>query len=262
MQCPSCGGALTAGGSCPACGWVGEQLGQQVSGRVDEPSSVEFPDVCETPAPPAPEVPVPYPNIDKASDHTDKPVKVNGDMVNVPGTTYTPSEGDEPGTGGSGLSPLPGGNKPLLVAGIVIALVIILGVTVYLLSGDGNGDGNGGPGPDGGLLIDPVETTVETVWEPRPGFHLSILVRNDANASQSLGGLDLLVTVHLDTEEVGRATMALSGDLPAGLGRGVLIDVPIDLTSGRTYEVEVLLREDAGSKTVDEYSTEVTVPMT
>ena len=32
--------------------------------------SMVFPDVCKTPAPPAPPIPIPYPNIGKASDTT------------------------------------------------------------------------------------------------------------------------------------------------------------------------------------------------
>jgi hypothetical protein len=225
---------------------------------------VAFPDVCETPASPAPEVPVPYPNIDKSSDHSDKPVKVEGDMASMPSTAYTPSEGDEPGTGGPGqaIGGLPGGANTLLVVGIVIAVVVVFVVTFYLLMGDGNGgpNGNDGPGPDEGLLIDPEMTSVESVWEPTPGFHLSIMISNDANASRSMNGHELLVTVLLDGEEVGRTTMVLSGDLASGHGRGVLIDMGVDLTSGQTYEVNVLLLKDGSSTTVDEYSTEVIIP--
>ncbi len=261
MQCPRCGGTLPAGGTCPACGLVGEQLGQQVTGRADGPSSVAFPDVCETPAPPAPEVPIPYPRTDKASDHADMPVKVEGDMVCKPDSDLTPSEGDEPGTGGPGraIGGLPGGANPLLVAGIVIVLVVVV-AAIYLLAGDGNGNGNDGPGPDGGLLIDPLETSVESVWEPTPGLHLSVVISNNANASRSMDGHDLLVTILLGTEEVGQATMAVSGDLAPGHGRGVLIDVGVDLTSGQTYEVNVLLRKDGGTTTVDAYHMEVTIP--
>jgi hypothetical protein len=225
---------------------------------------VAFPDVCETPAPPAPEVPVPYPNIDKASDHGSRPVKVEGDMTSMPGTTYTPSEGDEPGTGGPGgaIGGLPGGANPLIVAGIVIVLVVVV-VAILLLAGDGNDgpDGNGGPAPDGGLVIDPEMTSVENVWEPAPGFHLSILISNDANASRSMDGHSLRVTVLLGTEEVGRTTMVLSGDLASGHGRGVLIDVGADVTSGRTYEVNVLLLKDGGGTKVDEYQKDVTIPL-
>ncbi len=265
MQCPRCGGNLPpAGGSCQACGWSGEQWVQQEPGRaVTGPAGVTgevtFPDPCKTPAGPAPEVPVPYPEIDKASDHADKPVKVEGDMASMPGTAFTPSEGDEPGTGGPGRSigGLPGGANPLLVAGIIIVLVVVV-ATIYLLAGDGD-NGPNGNGPDEGLLIDPLETSVVSAWEPTPGFHLSVLISNSANASRSLDGHDILVTVLVGSEEVGRSTMAVSGDLAPGHGRGVLMDVGVDLTSGQTYEVNVLLRKDGGSTTVDVYRTEVTI---
>ena len=267
MQCPRCGGTLPAGGPCPSCGWVGEQLVQHgqgpVSGRADAPTPLEFPDACEAPAAPAPEVPVPYPETARSSDHADMPVKVEGDMVNMPDEAITPSEGDEPGTGGPGraIGGLPGGANPLLVAGIIIVLVVVV-ATIYLLAGDGNDgpNGNNGPGPDEGLMIDPLETSVESVWEPTPGFHLSVVISNNANGSRSLDGHDLLVTILIGTEEVGRATMAVSGNLAPGHGRGVLIDVGLDLTSSQTYEVNVLLRKDGGSTTVDEYQTEVTIP--
>ena len=263
MQCPRCGSSLSgAGGTCPVCGWVhGPHVqqgpGEVVAGRADGSEWVAFPDVCETPAPPAPEVPIPYPNIDKASDHGGGPVKVEGDMASMPGTAYTPSEGDEPGTAGSGLSRMLGGANPLLVAGIVIVLVVVV-ATVYLLAGDAP-NGNDGPGANEGLLIDPMETSVVSVWEPTPGFQLSVVILNDANVSRSLDGHDLLVTILDGTEEVGRTTMAVSGDLAAGHGRGVLMNVGVDLTTGQRYKVDVLLRKDGGSTTVDVYHTEVTI---
>ena len=265
MQCPRCGGTLPAVGTCPACGWVGEQLGQHgpVSGRADAPTPLEFPDACETPAAPAPEVPVPYPEIAQSSDHGSPPVKVEGKDAMLKGERFTMTEGDEPGTGGPGwaIGRLPRGVDPLVVVGVVIALVVVV-ATIYLLAGDGNDGPNGddGPGPDEGLMIDPLETSVESVWEPTPGFHLSVVISNSANGSRSLDGHDLLVTILIGTEEVGRATMAVSGDLASGHGRGVLMNVGVDLTSGQTYEVNVLLRKDGGSTTVDEYRTEVTIP--
>ena len=262
MQCPRCGGSLPqAGGPCPACAWSDERQVQQApvpvaTGRATGPGEVAFPDVCETPAPPAPEVPIPYPRTDMASDHADRPVKVDGDMVNAPGAEVTPSEGDEPGTGGPGLFRLPGGANPLLVAGIVVVVVVVVAI-IYLLAGDGTG--NDGPGPDGGLLIDPIETSVVNVWEPTPGFHLDVGILNNANGSRSLDGHDLLVTVLVGTEKVGQATAAVSGDLAPGGSKGVPIDVAVDLTSGQMYEVNVLLRKDGGSTTVDVYHTEVTI---
>ncbi|NIP35076.1 MAG: DUF4150 domain-containing protein, partial [Thermoplasmata archaeon] len=95
---------------------MGQQLGQQVVGPADEPTEVAFPDVCETPEP-APEVPVPYPETGRASDQTSRPTKVEGGVASMPGAAFTPSEGDEPGTGGpgKGTGRLPGGTNPLLM---------------------------------------------------------------------------------------------------------------------------------------------------
>jgi hypothetical protein len=62
--------------------------------------SVAFPDVCKTPAPPAPFVPIPYPNIGKAADTSGGPstVKCDGQMPMVKGAKYSKSMGDEAGT--------------------------------------------------------------------------------------------------------------------------------------------------------------------
>ncbi|MCF6337428.1 MAG: DUF4150 domain-containing protein [Gammaproteobacteria bacterium] len=61
--------------------------------------SVVFPDVCKTPIGSA-VVPIPYPNIGKASDTSGGPksVKVDGQMPMVKGAKYTTSTGDEAGT--------------------------------------------------------------------------------------------------------------------------------------------------------------------
>lgn len=68
--------------------------------------SMVFPDVCKTPAPPAPPIPIPYPNIGKASDTTGGPtsVKTDGQMPMVKGSTYMMSTGDEAGSIGGILS--------------------------------------------------------------------------------------------------------------------------------------------------------------
>jgi hypothetical protein len=68
--------------------------------------STAFPDVCKTPAPPAPPIPIPYPNIGQASDASDGPdtVKTDGKMPMVKGAKYSKSSGDEPGTIGGILS--------------------------------------------------------------------------------------------------------------------------------------------------------------
>jgi hypothetical protein len=62
--------------------------------------NLAFPDVCKTPAPPAPPIPVPYPNVGQASDTTQGPssVKTDGQMPMVKGAKYSKSSGDEAGT--------------------------------------------------------------------------------------------------------------------------------------------------------------------
>lgn len=68
--------------------------------------SPAFPDVCKTPAPPAPPIPIPYPNIGQSSDTSSGPstVKTDGKMPMVKGAKYSKSSGDEPGTIGGILS--------------------------------------------------------------------------------------------------------------------------------------------------------------
>src|SRR3989440_12151098 len=65
-----------------------------------------FPDVCKTPAPPAPPIPIPYPNIGQSSDTTGGPTSVStdGQMPMVKGAKYMKSSGDEAGTIGGGMS--------------------------------------------------------------------------------------------------------------------------------------------------------------
>jgi len=62
--------------------------------------TIAFPDVCKTPAPPAPFVPIPYPNIAKSSDSdkTAKKVKTDGKPVCVKDSNFKTSTGDEAGT--------------------------------------------------------------------------------------------------------------------------------------------------------------------
>jgi len=230
---------------------------QQVTGRADGPAPVEFQDPCETPADTPPEVPVPYPDMDQAKHHHGGSTRTDGGPVSTPGAEATPSEGDEPGTGGGpSRGRFPGGLP--LVTGIIVVLVVVIALVLLMggdKDGDGNGDGNGG----GDLVIDADATTAAAVWEPTPGFHLAVLVRNEGEETTSMDGHDLLVTVLDGGEEVGRTTVTLSGDLAAGAGRGVLVDVGAALTSGRTYRVDVALRE--GGTTVDSYRTDVTVPV-
>jgi len=64
-----------------------------------------FPDVCKTPAPPAPFVPIPYPNIAQSSD-TDKgskKVKCDGEPICHKGSNFKMSTGDEAGSAGGGM---------------------------------------------------------------------------------------------------------------------------------------------------------------
>ncbi len=67
--------------------------------------SIVFPDVCKTPTPAGP-VPIPYPNIGKASDTSKGPkkVKADGKMPMVKGAKYSMSSGDEAGTAGGVIS--------------------------------------------------------------------------------------------------------------------------------------------------------------
>lgn len=64
-----------------------------------------FPDVCKTPAPPAPPVPIPYPNIAKSSDTSkgSKKVKMDGNPIMLKGSVFSTSTGDEAGTAGGGV---------------------------------------------------------------------------------------------------------------------------------------------------------------
>ncbi len=68
--------------------------------------NMAFPDVCKTPAPPAPPIPIPYPNVGHSSDTADGPssVKTDGKMPMVKGAKYSKSSGDEPGTVGGVVS--------------------------------------------------------------------------------------------------------------------------------------------------------------
>jgi hypothetical protein len=61
--------------------------------------SAVFPDVCKTPVGPS-IVPIPYPNIGKASDTSDGPksVTTDGKMPMVKGAKYSTSTGDEAGS--------------------------------------------------------------------------------------------------------------------------------------------------------------------
>ncbi|MEY4766817.1 MAG: hypothetical protein RI907_3490 [Pseudomonadota bacterium] len=61
-----------------------------------------FPDVCLTPAPPAPPIPIPYPNIAQSSDTASgsSTVKCDGNPVCLKDSNFSTSTGDEAGTNG------------------------------------------------------------------------------------------------------------------------------------------------------------------
>ena len=67
--------------------------------------SIAFPDVCKTPTPAGP-IPIPYPNIGKASDTSGgtSKVKIDGKMAMVKGAKYAMSAGDEAGSAGGVMS--------------------------------------------------------------------------------------------------------------------------------------------------------------
>lgn len=69
-------------------------------------TTIAFPDVCKTPAPPAPPVPIPYPNIAKSGDSakTAKKVTADGNPVCVKDSNFSTSTGDEAGTIGGIIS--------------------------------------------------------------------------------------------------------------------------------------------------------------
>jgi len=62
--------------------------------------TIAFPDVCKTPAPPAPFVPIPYPNVAKSSDTAKgaSTVKCDGNPTCVADSNFMMSTGDEAGT--------------------------------------------------------------------------------------------------------------------------------------------------------------------
>ena len=67
--------------------------------------TIAFPDVCKTPAPPAPPIPIPYPNIAKSSDTAQgsKKVKCDGNPICLKDSNFSTSTGDEGGTAGGGV---------------------------------------------------------------------------------------------------------------------------------------------------------------
>lgn len=62
--------------------------------------TIAFPDVCKTPAPPAPFVPIPYPNIAKSSDTAQgaSTITCDGQPVCLKDSNFMVSSGDEAGS--------------------------------------------------------------------------------------------------------------------------------------------------------------------
>jgi hypothetical protein len=69
-------------------------------------TSPVFPDVCKTPAPPAPPVPIPYPNVAKSSDASDTATTVmaDGEKIMLKNSVFSTSTGDEAGSVGGVVS--------------------------------------------------------------------------------------------------------------------------------------------------------------
>jgi hypothetical protein len=62
--------------------------------------AMSFPDVCKTPAPPAPPIPIPYPNIAQSADTGDgsSTVKIDGQPIMLKSSSFSKSSGDEAGS--------------------------------------------------------------------------------------------------------------------------------------------------------------------
>jgi hypothetical protein len=87
---------------------MGTSVGVNKLAIVNEDSNgvtIAFPDVCKTPAPPAPFVPIPYPNIAKSGDTAKgtKKVKAEGKPICVKDSNFSMSTGDEAGSAGGGM---------------------------------------------------------------------------------------------------------------------------------------------------------------
>ena len=65
-----------------------------------------FPDVCKTPAPPAPPIPIPYPNVAMSADTAQgsSDVKCDGNPIMLQGSSFSKSTGDEAGVAGGVVS--------------------------------------------------------------------------------------------------------------------------------------------------------------
>jgi hypothetical protein len=99
----------------------------------DSGGTVSFmPDVCKTPAPPGPPVPVPYPNVamSKDADKAAKTVTCDGNPICIEGSEFAKSTGDEAGSVGGVASGCTKG-KATFVAGSFDVMVEGKGVVRF-----------------------------------------------------------------------------------------------------------------------------------
>ena len=91
--------------------------GRGVVHKASGGTSMVFPNLCKTPMPPGPPVPLPYPSIglSKKTSKGPKKVKVDGQMPMVKGAVYASTDGDKPGTGGGVMSGCNGGEAEFMV---------------------------------------------------------------------------------------------------------------------------------------------------
>jgi hypothetical protein len=84
----------------------------------DSGGTVSFmPDVCKTPAPPGPPVPIPYPNVamSKDVDKAAKSVTCDGNPICIQGSVFATSTGDEAGSAGGVVSGCTKGKAEFIV---------------------------------------------------------------------------------------------------------------------------------------------------
>ncbi|MFH1143586.1 MAG: DUF4150 domain-containing protein [Candidatus Eisenbacteria bacterium] len=79
--------------------------------------SIAFPDPCLTPAPPAPPVPIPYPNIAQSTDTAQgsTTVKADGNPIMLQGSNFSQSTGDEAGSVGGVISAVTRGKAEFIM---------------------------------------------------------------------------------------------------------------------------------------------------
>ncbi len=67
---------------------------------------IMFPDVCKVPAPPAPPIPTPFPDLGQSSDTSSgtESVKADGESLMVKGACFSKTSGDEAGSLGGMVS--------------------------------------------------------------------------------------------------------------------------------------------------------------